>query len=87
MLDRTQAPPFAQADEINITKAETITLDNGVPVHIIRAGTQPAVKLEVLLPAGKWYEPKNGLAWFTTKMLKEGTQNKSSEVISSLFDF
>lgn len=87
MLDRTQAPSFAQAEEIDITQAETITLDNGVPVHIIRAGTQPAVKLEVILPAGKWYEPKNGLAWFTNKMLKEGTQHKSSEELSSLFDF
>ncbi|MFA0962376.1 M16 family metallopeptidase [Roseivirga sp. BDSF3-8] len=87
MLDRTQAPPFAQAENIDLTKAETIKLDNGVPVHIIRAGTQPAVKLEIVIPAGKWYEPKNGLAWFTTKMLKEGTQHKSSEVISSLFDY
>jgi len=50
------------------------------------AGTQPVIRLEIVFAYGKWSENKNQASLFTSKMLLEGTQSKSSAEISEIID-
>lgn len=85
-LDRTIAPPFQVIRHINLPAVETLTLDNGLPLHIINIGEQPIVRLECLFEAGTWYEITPGASYFATKMLSEGTFTRTSAEISEAFD-
>ncbi len=85
-LDRTIAPPFQVIRHINLPTVETLTLDNGLPLHIINIGDQPVIRLEVLFEAGTWYESTPGASYFAIKMLPEGTSTRTSAEISAAFD-
>ncbi|WP_373515263.1 M16 family metallopeptidase [Persicitalea sp.] len=86
ILDRTIAPPFRVIQNIELPPAETLTLDNGLPLHIINIGDQPVVRIECMFEAGNWSESKPGAAHFAVKMLTEGTAARSSADISEAFD-
>jgi len=86
MLDRVSPPPFKKVQEFEIKQAVTEYLDNGLPLHIIDAGQQPLVKVEIIYRAGAWLEPKSGVAYFTTKMLGEGTAKRTGKEISQLVE-
>ncbi|MPR33725.1 M16 family metallopeptidase [Salmonirosea aquatica] len=85
-LDRTIAPPFQVIRHINLPAVETLTLDNGLPLHVINIGDQPIVRLECLFEAGTWYESTPGASYFAIKMLPEGTSARGSAEISAAFD-
>jgi zinc protease len=86
MVDRSIAPPFKKVRKVELQEAISGTLINGIPMHIIDAGSQPVIKLDIVIYSGKWFEPEDGISYFTTKMLTEGTANKTSLQISEFFD-
>jgi len=86
MLDRTQAPEFHKIKEINILRVSKSLLSNQTPVYTLRAGEQELVRIEWLLEAGNFYNQLNGQAFFTLKMLQEGTKNRNSNQISADID-
>ena len=85
-LDRTTSPAFHTIEQVHIPLAQTYTLANGIPLHVINVGEQPVVKLELSFHAGNWYDTKNGISFFTSKMLNEGTSQHNSNQISEYFD-
>ncbi|MEL7003050.1 MAG: pitrilysin family protein [Bacteroidota bacterium] len=85
MIDRT-SPPIVGSfpDVINIQRAESHQLKNGIPLFLLRAGTQPVVKLELLFKyGGNGYEDKLGQSFIANKLLNAGTSQYSSQLISS----
>ena len=87
MLERT-IPPIGGSSpkNIEIRKAEFQKLKNGIPFFVLRAGTQPVVKIEIIFgKGGNYYEHRGGQALFTNKLLNSGTASKTSEQISDLF--
>ena len=62
-------------------------MSNGIPVHIINAGQHDIIRLEIILKSGKWYEPNNGTAYFTSQMLLEGTSVLTSKELADIFEF
>lgn len=86
MIDRTVAPLVgAFPDSIKIQQAEFQRLKNGIPLFILRAGTQPVVKIELLFPnGGNIYEKKLGQSFFTNKLINSGTSDISSAKITKL---
>jgi zinc protease len=86
-LDRTIAPSYRIIRSIHLPAAETLRLDNGIPLHVINIGEQPVVRLECLFEAGSWYEITPGASYFAIKMLSEGTLTRSSAGISEAFDY
>ncbi len=84
MLDRSASPTFQTITDFSFKHAITQSLDNGVPMHITDAGTQPVIRLEIVFAYGKLNENKNQASLFTSKMLLEGTQSKSSAEISEI---
>ncbi|MDX2302943.1 MAG: pitrilysin family protein [Microscillaceae bacterium] len=86
MLDRTLPPPYQVIDKIDILQVQTHYLDNGLPLHVLNAGEQALLRIEMIFPAGNYYEIKHCTSYFTIKMLGEGTRQKSSKEINSFID-
>lgn len=85
-LNRNQAPDFQTIQHVAIPATQAYTLDNGLPLRIVNAGEQPVLRLELIFPAGGWYENTPGAAYFGFKMLSEGTKTRSAAQISEAFD-
>lgn len=86
MLDRTIAPPFARSTSFNLIKPEEVVLSNGVPIYFVPGGSQDVLKIECVMPAGRWYEEKAGAAWFAAQLLSRGTRKRDSFEIARVFD-
>jgi predicted Zn-dependent peptidase len=89
MLNRTIAPPIKDAIEFNLQlKPYTFfTLDNGVPVYSIDAGTQEVFQLEMVFYAGNFFETQQGIAAATNFLLKNGTSTKTAFEINEAFEY
>ena len=86
-LDRSVAPPSQPIRHIELVQADTHHLPNGVPVHIVRAGQQPVVSIEVIFRRGGIkHETHDAACFFALKMLSEGTQNRSAYQVSNFVD-
>ncbi len=87
MLDRKTPPPIKAADNLLLPKAAVSYLRNNIPVHTINMGTQDIVKVEVVFFSGRPFEDKKLVARSTSRLLKEGTVNKSASEIAEKIDF
>lgn len=87
MINRTEAPQIVTVSNINLLPVEQIKLDNGIPLYVINAGEQEIVKIDFVFEAGKWYEPKNLLADFVNRMMREGVNGKSAKEVADIFEF
>lgn len=86
-INRAIEPAIQLIESITLPKVEVISLDNGVQVHVINAGEQEVVKVELLFKAGKWFETKNLVSDFTNRMLREGTATHTGKEIADIFDY
>jgi len=86
-LDRSQQPDYKNIEDINIPTPEKIFLNNGIETHVINAGTQEIVKIDVTFNAGSWYQKKALIAATVNEMLTEGTISQSSQQISEKLDY
>lgn len=80
-LDRTKAPAFQPIRGIELLKAQSTYLDNGAPLHTLKAGSQLVAGLEIIFQAGSWFENRKGISYFASKMLTEGTSTMTGEEI------
>ena len=87
ILDRSIAPPSRPVQHVDLIEATTHALSNGVPVHIIRAGKQPVVGIEIVFRhGGIKHEQQDATCFFAVKMLGEGTRHRTAYELSSLVD-
>lgn len=86
MLDRKIAPSFVKTNTLQLPEPVSVDLTSGLRVHHIGGVQQNVVKIEIVLKAGKWFEPKVGLSHFTAQMLEKGTRKKSAIEISQILD-
>ncbi|HPT20836.1 MAG TPA: pitrilysin family protein [Bacteroidales bacterium] len=85
-LQRIQ-PKVFPIEKVNIPEALSVTLNNGIPVHIIESGTEEIMRIEFIFRAGQVSEYLPLLASATNMMLTEGSQNYTSEELNRLLDF
>lgn len=86
MLDRKSAPQFAEIKDFHLPSQEILELTNRTPIVLFQDVQQQVLKIELVFKAGKWFEPKLGVAHFTAQMLEKGTANKTSYQIAQTFD-
>jgi zinc protease len=86
-MNRTIAPQIKTVNSIDLLAVEQIKLDNGIPVYVVNAGEQEIVKIDFVFEAGKWYEPKNLLADFVNRMMREGVKGKTAKEVAEIFEF
>jgi len=82
MLDRQVAPPVQPLASVTLPAADVFSLPNGARLHIMRNNAQPVVRLQVVFPAGKWYDPASGVSLLTARMLLEGTRTRTARQIA-----
>jgi len=86
VLDRKSPPPFAKEFSFDLPHSTPIRVGNGIELHWVK-GSKEIIKLDFIFQAGKWYEPKPGIAYFTAHMLEKGTANYSANQISEIIDY
>lgn len=82
MPDRSVAPTFVAPQKFKLQQPEIIAPGNGARFFFLQVADQPVIKLEFIFRAGTWFESKPGAAFFTSKMLLEGTNSFSSQQIA-----
>ncbi len=87
MLNRKAAPAIYEIQNLRLPRPQLIRLDNGVPVFILDAPGQDVVKLEAVYLAGRPQEVKRLAARATSRLLREGTRQRSGAEIAEHFDF
>lgn len=79
--------PINTSYESPVPELNKVSLLNGAELYLIRRGTVPALKLELMFPAGRPFEKKNGLASATLQLIKGGTAKKSATKLAEGFDY
>lgn len=76
MINRTIAPPIKDAVEfdLRLKPYQQFTLDNGVQVYAVDAGTEEVLQIDWVFYAGNCYEEKNLIAASTSHLLKRYSQ-------------
>lgn len=89
MLNRTIAPPIKDAVEFSLQlKPYTqYTLDNGIEVYAINAGSQEVLQLEMVFNAGNSTETANAVAAATNQLLKNGTGTRNAFELNEAFEY
>ena len=72
---------------VELIVPKEFTLNNGVKVYIINAGTQELVHVEFIFNAGIWYQKKPFVAMSANDLMKEGTLNMTARQIADELDF
>lgn len=86
MPDRSVAPEFIAPQKFELPQPEIVAPGNGARFFFLRIAEQPVIKLEFIFRAGNWFEAKPGVAFFTSKMLLEGTSSFASRQIAETLD-
>ena len=84
--DRTLIPTTSLPEEINISQAEKFTLDNGIKVYSVNAGTQDVVKIEFVF-MDKSANHNSVIITAANRLIREGTTKHSAWEISEMLDF
>jgi zinc protease len=80
-------PPVFPVEKVVIPEVKSFTLNNGVPVFYIEAGSEDIVRLEIIFRAGQVRERMPMVASTTNMMLTEGSQNYTAEELNRLLDY
>lgn len=88
MLDRNTPPvTYSPIDfDFKLPLCQEGKLDNGIPIYSLYGNVEPVLQLDLVFPAGQWYESQNGVAQATASLLKSGTSKYTSFQISDLFE-
>jgi zinc protease len=87
MLDRKIAPQLQEIKDYELPLAEVYTLDNGIKVYEVNAGTEEVIKLEIIFHAGRWHEDKKLVSRATASLLREGSKERNGGVVAEYIDF
>jgi predicted Zn-dependent peptidase len=86
-IDRSIPPPFRQISQIPIRSTETYTLANGIPVYYLNSGEQDVCRVDIMIGAGRWRQPKALVSSFTSQLLKEGAGTLDAKQMAEQLDF
>jgi predicted Zn-dependent peptidase len=88
-LNRKKPPVIKDAVEFDLTLKpyQKYTLDNGIEVYAIDAGTEEVMLVDCVYYAGNWFENKNLVAASTNFLLKNGTSTKNAFQINEHFEY
>lgn len=87
MLDRSKAPEFQTIDHVEIQEAKSFTLDNGIPVYVLDAGSQELTRIEFVFKAGNFYQDGPLIAHSVNTLIDSGTPKYTANQLSDGIDF
>ncbi len=86
-LNRKIIPAIRKIERFNIIEAQKLSLDNGNSVYTINNGDQDILKLDLIFPAGNWYQSAPLVAFSANNQMSEGTRNHSASEIANRMDY
>jgi zinc protease len=86
-MNRTIAPSYSQAEELQLVFPEKIQLTDHVELYWFKDVKDDSVKLDIEWSAGSKYQSKKLVASFTNKMLLAGSDELKARDISEEIDF
>jgi predicted Zn-dependent peptidase len=88
-MNRSLAPEIKSPTEyqLKLQPYELFSLDNGIPVYMVNAGTQEVLQIEFVFYAGNSHESNKGIAAATNFLLKNGTLSKTALQINEGFEY
>lgn len=87
MINRNIEPEIKDIDQINIPNIIQHILPNGIPCYHLDMCEQDVSRIDFMIEAGKWSQPKKLVATFTNLLLKEGAGALDSKTIAEQLDF
>lgn len=81
------APVISLPEKISLRPPEVTTLSNGVSAWISSGAQQDLIRVQLVMEAGRWFEPKKETAHFTSRLLKSGTKSKTAAQINEEIEF
>ena len=85
-FDRHQVPMAAKSVGLSLPEVHQAQWDNGISVISMASDETPTMTLQLVLPAGRRYEIKNGLSALTASMMNEATTKHSAEALTLALD-
>lgn len=76
------APPIQVIKELPLPAYESGKLDNGMDLYMLRGGSEPVMRMEIVFRAGATYEKKSGVAEFMAGLMSEGTRSMNSAALA-----
>ncbi|HVG42993.1 MAG TPA: pitrilysin family protein [Chitinophagaceae bacterium] len=88
-LNRKKPPVIKDAVEFDLVLKpyQKYTLDNGIEVYAVDAGTEEVMLVDCVYYAGNWFENKNLEAASVNFLLKNGTSQKNAFQINEHFEY
>lgn len=86
-INRASAPIPAAHLQMKLDEPRSLTLDNGMKVHIIDAGQEVVTRIDLVYNAGSAFQGKHLVASAANRLLREGTKSHTSFQIASLLDY
>ena len=86
-MNRTLAPEYSQAQDLELIFPEKIELNNGSVLYWQKDVKDDSVKLDIEWHAGSKYQSKRLTATFTNKMLLSGNDDLKAKQIAEEIDF
>lgn len=86
-IDRTIAPEVKTIKELKLREPEQIVFPNNNSCFLWHDDKNELLKIDIVIAAGSIAQKKTMTAYFTSKLLKEGNQTKSSSKIADIIDF
>lgn len=86
---RTSAKTKAVAGEVKMPRFEVHTTAEGLTIHAAKRGPLPLVAVRLILRCGSAEDPagKEGLADFTVRLMRRGTEKLSADAINEEVEF
>ncbi|OON66789.1 M16 family metallopeptidase [Hymenobacter sp. CRA2] len=87
MLNRLAPPPTRPLGRVDLPTAEVSQLANGARLHVLLHDAQPVIRLQVVLPAGRWYDTAPGTSLLAARAILEGTPTRTARQIAEQVAF
>jgi predicted Zn-dependent peptidase len=82
-----QQPEIVVPKSVSIPPVETLTLPNGLPVHLICTSGQQVARISLVWTAGSSVQSKPFVASSTLNLLSEGSEHLTAHEIAERLDF
>lgn len=86
-MDRTLPPKIRELRQMEIQPPRRSILPNGVPLNVIDAGDCEVMRIDLLMPGGRWQQTAPLQALFTNRMLREGTHRYTAARLAEQLDY
>lgn len=87
MIDRKKPPKITSDFDLSVHDLRISQLSNGIKLYELNTGSQPILKLDILLHSGRVEEKVIGTAKAALHLLREGSVSKDAEKLAKTFDF